>query len=176
MTLFNENRYDQFGQLIISSDDLCDLLYKNPELDISIFKITDPCEYNNGIKSLHSEWSKLNKFANQYSSVEEFDHDNHADWFISDNYKNFPIEEWLINQCSSDIQLARVQEEIILFKLHNMFDVLIYLKYLIDTLRDNKIVWGLGRGSSVASYCLYLIGVHKIDSIKYNLDWQEFLR
>ena len=48
--------------------------------------------------------------------------------------------------------------------------------YLVDYMRKNKIVWGVGRGSSVASYVLYLIGVNKIDSIKYKLECQEFLR
>ena len=57
-----------------------------------------------------------------------------------------------------------------------MFDLLSYLKYLVDTMRENNIVWGVGRGSSVASYVLYLIGIHKIDSIKYNLDIHEFLK
>jgi DNA polymerase III alpha subunit len=55
-------------------------------------------------------------------------------------------------------------------------DLLKYLKYLVDTMRENKIVWGVGRGSSVASYALYLIGVHKVDSIKYQLDINEFLK
>ena len=57
-----------------------------------------------------------------------------------------------------------------------MITLLKYLKYLVDTMRENKIVWGVGRGSSVASYVLYLIGVHKIDSIKYELDIKEFLK
>jgi len=51
-----------------------------------------------------------------------------------------------------------------------------WMKYFVDTCRTNRVVWGVGRGSSVASYVLYLIGVHRIDSMKYNLDWQEFLR
>ena len=70
----------------------------------------------------------------------------------------------------------RLIEEIELFRQHNMTDLLRYLKYLVDTMREHNIVWGVGRGSSVASYCLYLIGVHKIDSIKYNLDIKEFLK
>ena len=57
-----------------------------------------------------------------------------------------------------------------------MIDLLCYLKYLVDTMREHNIVWGVGRGSSVASYCLYLLGVHKIDSIKYELDIREFLK
>jgi DNA polymerase III alpha subunit len=50
------------------------------------------------------------------------------------------------------------------------------MKYLVDTLRKNIIVWGVGRGSSVASYILYLIGVHRIDSLYYDLDIAEFLK
>jgi DNA polymerase III alpha subunit len=73
-------------------------------------------------------------------------------------------------------QKVRVTEELTLFAQHNMIPLLKYLKYLVDTMRKNNIVWGVGRGSSVASYCLYLIGVHKIDSIKYSLDIKEFLK
>jgi DNA polymerase III alpha subunit len=50
------------------------------------------------------------------------------------------------------------------------------MKYIVDTLRKNQIVWGVGRGSSVASYALYLIGVHKIDSVKYDLPIGEFFK
>jgi DNA polymerase III alpha subunit len=51
-----------------------------------------------------------------------------------------------------------------------------YLKYLVDTLKSNNMIWGVGRGSSVASYVLYLLGVHRIDSMFYDLDAREFLR
>jgi DNA polymerase III alpha subunit len=62
------------------------------------------------------------------------------------------------------------------YKKHNMVDVLKAMKYIVDTLRANNLVWGVGRGSSVSSYCLYLIGIHKIDSIKYNLPISEFFK
>ena len=67
-------------------------------------------------------------------------------------------------------------QELELFFQHGMVEVLIYLKYLVDTMRSNNIVWGVGRGSSVASYCLYLLGIHKVNSLKYNLDIHEFLK
>ena len=69
-----------------------------------------------------------------------------------------------------------MNEELAEFERREMFDLLRYMIYLVDFMRENNIIWGVGRGSSVASYVLYLIGVHKIDSIKYNLDWREFLR
>ena len=50
------------------------------------------------------------------------------------------------------------------------------MMYFVELMRENDVVMGVGRGSSVDSYVLYLLGVHKIDSIKYNLDYREFFR
>jgi len=70
----------------------------------------------------------------------------------------------------------RFTEEYAEFGERGMENLLRYMIYLVDFMRENNIVWGVGRGSSVASYVLYLIGVHRIDSIQYGLDWREFLR
>lgn len=55
-------------------------------------------------------------------------------------------------------------------------NLLRFLHYLVNFMKENNIIWGVGRGSSVASYVLFLLGVHKIDSLQYNLNWREFLR
>ena len=62
------------------------------------------------------------------------------------------------------------------FEARNLFPILQLLIYIIDTMRKNNLVWGVGRGSSVASYILYLLGVHKVNSVKYNLNIKEFLK
>lgn len=98
-----------------------------------------------------------------------------SNWLIPDEYKNMDIEGFLVHVCPKE-NYQRLIDELQEFRARNMLPLLRALKYIIDTLRKNNIVWGVGRGSSVASYVLYLLGVHKIDSIKYNLDWQEFLR
>ncbi len=96
-------------------------------------------------------------------------------WFIPDDY--YPnLTEMLYGMCETEEQRDRVSQELELFIKHGMYDVLHVMKYIVDTLRENKIVWGVGRGSSVASYVLYLIGVHKIDSIKYKLPIEEFFK
>jgi len=77
--------------------------------------------------------------------------------------------------CPQHIQ-DRIWEELDAFKERDMDNLLRYMIYLVDFMRENDIVWGVGRGSSVASYVLYLIGVHKVNSIQFGLDWREFLR
>jgi len=57
-----------------------------------------------------------------------------------------------------------------------MTDILPVMLYIVDTLRSQNILWGVGRGSSVSCYCLYLIGIHKIDSLKYDLPINEFFK
>jgi DNA polymerase III alpha subunit len=73
-------------------------------------------------------------------------------------------------------QYQRMTEELKEFQRRGLVQLLRYLKYLVDFMRAHDIVWGVGRGSSVSSYVLFLIGVHKINPITYNLDWREFLR
>jgi DNA polymerase III alpha subunit len=63
-----------------------------------------------------------------------------------------------------------------MYQERGLMDLLRYLKYLVDVMRANRVVWGVGRGSSVASFVLYKLGVHRINSLHYELDSTEFLR
>lgn len=100
---------------------------------------------------------------------------------IPQHYRELDVEDYIRRLIptsgDSDVSVkARVEMELDLYKARNLFPVLQLMIYIIDTMRKHNLVWGVGRGSSVASYCLYLIGVHKIDSVKYNLDIREFLK
>lgn len=99
-----------------------------------------------------------------------------SNWLIPQKYKDLDIGQWLLDQCKTDEEKERVIKELELYYHHNMIPVLSTMKYIVDTLRENNVVWGVGRGSSVSSYCLYLIGIHKINSIKYNLPLEEFFK
>ena len=109
-------------------------------------------------------------------TVAEFDVMKQNSWHMPDEYKELDIAEYILSLCDSDEKLQRCGQELLLFQERNLFDLLRYLKYLVDTLRANNMIWGVGRGSSVASYVLYLLGVHRIDSMFYDLDPSEFLR
>ena len=169
-------KYDQYGQTYTNSQELCDLLYKNPGLDISLFQVEDSIEYNRSVAELHAELDLLDSYHNISQSVEEFDRVLQTNWHIPLEYKKLDIAEYVLGLCQQEHELQRVGQELLLYQERNLFDLLRYLKYLVDTLRKNNVVWGVGRGSSVASYVLFLIGVHKIDSLYYNLDIDEFLK
>jgi len=169
-------KYDQYGQAYTDSNELCNLLYKNPKLDISLFQVEDSLEYNRSVAELHAELDLLDSYHNISQTVEEFDRICQSNWRMPQEYKELDIAEYILGLCQQEHELQRVGQELLLYQERNLFDLLRYLKYLVDTLRKNNVVWGVGRGSSVASYVLFLLGVHKIDSLYYNLDIDEFLK
>lgn len=169
--------YDNVGQAYCDSRELCDLLYKNPELDITKFLVTDPGQYNSTRQSMHyNDLPKLKPYIPFDGNVDEFHAYNQQNWHMPNEYKQLDIAEHILSLCSTDAELQRVAEELLLYQERNLFDLLRFMKYLVDTLRKHNIVWGVGRGSSVASYILYLLGVHKINSMYYDLDVKEFLK
>lgn len=120
-----------------------------------------------------------NKFANQLDIDNITDAVYYSkDFNIPQYYKDIDVEKYIRARARMEAPdtAARVEHELALFKARNLYPILQLMIYIVDTMRKYDIVWGVGRGSSVASYCLYLIGVHKIDSIKYNLDIKEFLK
>jgi len=99
-----------------------------------------------------------------------------SNWFMPDNYKEMDIEKFVLDSCKEEEYIQRARVELEEFSKRNLTMLLRQVKYIIDTLRKNNIVWGVGRGSSVASLVLHILGVHKIDPIKYNIPLNEFFK
>jgi DNA polymerase III alpha subunit len=140
-----------------------EILYRNRGLDNVLFDEKLAAEFNRA--ALELELPTLN---------------SEPDWSLDFNlpapYENIDVEDYLRSRAEPGQALDRVNQELEMFKSRNLYQVLKLMIYIVDSMRKNNIVWGVGRGSSVASYCLYLIGTHKIDPIKHNLDITEFLR
>jgi DNA polymerase III alpha subunit len=165
---------DKYGQLIYNQHDLCDLFLQDPTRTINNALVDSPIEFN-GFLSLEN-LPNLKQYTNLDISLEEFDRINQSKWNMPKEYYDFDIAKWILDQCKNEAELQRAGDELIKFQERQMFVLLQYLKYLVDTMRKNNVVWGVGRGSSVASYVLHIIGVHKIDSIKYNIPIEEFFK
>ena len=169
-------KYDQYGRTYTDSNELCDLLYKNPQLDLSLFLVENPQEFNKSRSELHADVPNLFGYVTLSDSINEFDKRFQAKWRMPDEYKELDVAAYVLGLCNTDYELQRVGEELLLYQERDLFDLLRYMKYLVDTLRKHNVVWGVGRGSSVASYVLFLLGVHKINSIYYDLNINEFLK
>lgn len=166
------------GQVEISEKEAFEFLYSTNVATLKNVYIDNDSiveQYNSAVK-LNADKLPLLSTLNSDVDVKTFDQQNQSQWFMPPEYKKFDIRSWLIDQCQTEEQVHRVNEELALFDQNNMVDLLLYLKYLVDTLKENKIVSGLGRGSSVASYVLYLLGIHKIDPISYNIPITEFFK
>jgi DNA polymerase III alpha subunit len=172
-------RIDKYGQVILNVDEIIAGLYSGKITNLSKVFIdnTDSIQqFNSAVKENYDNFPTIEIYKESDDSIEFFDEANQCDWFMPEDTVKENLVEMLYSMCTTEVQRRRVDEELELFIQHGMFDLLFYLKYLVDTMRENKVVWGVGRGSSVASYVLYLIGIHKVDSIKYNLDIREFLK
>jgi DNA polymerase III alpha subunit len=155
-----KTKINDHGDVIFSEEDVIELLYTDPNFDIS---------------KLYIDLPVINT-APKREKPELFDKANCEHWHMPEKYYQINVLQWLLDKCQNDEEKIRVQMEYDLFEKKDFIRVLQFLIYFIDTLRANNIVWGVGRGSSVASFCLFLIGVHKINPMLYNLDITEFLR
>lgn len=170
-------RYDKYGQTIINESELCDLYMQNPQRQTHAdYLLDDKVTIDSDLELVNVPNIVEYDSSDEALSIEEFDRSQQQQWFMPDEYKNFDIINWVFDKCNSKLEHERVQLELEMFVHRDLLDLLRYLKYLVDVMREHNIVWGVGRGSCTCSYVLYLIGIHKIDSIRWNLDIKEFLR
>ena len=170
---------NKFGEIVLEEDDLCDLIMQGRDVTVLDRVTVDPgLDLQQLISRVQDPGSLLTwTFPEQRDiSVPEFDRERQNRWFMPEQYQNMDIAQHVLDLCTTPAQLQRVGEELLLFQEHDMFNLLRYLCYLVEVMREHRIIWGVGRGSSVASYVLYLLGVHRIDSMFYDLDPREFLR
>jgi DNA polymerase III alpha subunit len=169
----NQNK---FGDIILEDSELFDLIYKK-DLNINFIKVSKSLadQFNSAVNSNADYFNQLQTVDNYISSINEFDQVRQNNWLLKYD-TDVDLKSILYDQCHTDQEKQRVDQEWDLFVKYDLINLLHFLRHLVKLMRQNNIVWGLGRGSSVSSFILYLLGVHKINSIKYNLDINEFLK
>lgn len=169
-------KQNNFGELVFTESDVCDLTMKgynpsqlsNMTVDSSV-ALDRVMELLDTAPNWHYETTHLDTPA-------EFHARQQQTWHMPEQYRNMDIAQHVLGLCNNEAELQRCGHELLMYQDKNLFELLKYMVYLVDTMTANKIIWGVGRGSSVASYVLYKLGVHQVDSIYYNLDVEEFLR
>jgi DNA polymerase III alpha subunit len=97
-------------------------------------------------------------------------------WNIPQDIAELDLDVYFAEKVSTVEEAVRVADELALYRERNMEPMLRFMIHLVNVMTEHKIVWGVGRGSSVSSFLLYLAGLHSINSVKYNLDIKEFIR
>jgi DNA polymerase III alpha subunit len=169
-------KQNKFGEMVFSESDVCDLIMLGHDVsDLAGMIVDDTIDLASWPEFVDTVPDFLQQRFHTYS-VPEFHAQQQKNWHMPDEYKTLDIAAHVLSLCQSPAELQRCGQELLLFQERDLFDLLRYLKYLVDVMTVNNIIWGVGRGSSVASYVLYKLGVHRIDSLHYNLHIQEFLR
>jgi len=169
---------NKFGEQIYTQDDVCDMLMQGHDLAVFNGMLVDQIDLESMAHVLENvpAFVEYDKMCREDLSQQDYDHRCQNTWHMPDEYKQLDIASHVLNLCKTDAELQRVGEELLLFQERDLFNLLRYLKYLVDVMTQNHVIWGVGRGSSVASYVLYLLEVHRINSMYYDLDPHEFLR
>lgn len=157
-TLTHEGIYD----LILSGSELEDIKVTQIDHEIKRFSKLTGIEF---IEKTKPDYTKIDDTFN-----------------IPESYKNINLGKYMLNKLkerkgrTTKVHILRIKEELDLFVEKGMEDVLRLAIYIVDTLREKDVVWGPGRGSACCSFLLYLIELHDIDSVNFELDVNEFLR
>lgn len=165
--------------MIFNKDDVCNLLMQGRTVDsLKRMQVDASVDLEKAALLLDCmpEFVTYNALVNQDLTIEAFDRRRQQTWYMPQEYQDMDIAQYVLSLCTTEAELQRCGHELLLFQERNLFDLLKFLKYLVDTMTANRVIWGVGRGSSVASYVLYKLGVHRIDSMFYELNVEEFLR
>ena len=93
-------------------------------------------------------------------------------------------EQFLLTLCQkgseafnlkSEEYQKRLEHEFSIIKDLGFIDYILLVWDVINFCKENQIPTGLGRGSAAGSLILYLVGVTKLDPIKYNLYFERFI-
>ena len=148
-------------------------LYHDIDLDQMFFEPSAIIDLHNKTSTrLDSDYRQLKTCQDEQFSDIAWD----QYWFTPEPWASMDLTTWVMSKCQDDRELERAAEELIKFQEHNMLPVLRHILFLVDHFRKNNIVWGVGRGSSVSSFLLYLTGINRINPLVYNLSIDEFLK
>lgn len=167
---------NQFNEIVVDENDLVEGLLQGKKTTKIVTKDREKINHYNHFCSLFKIEDVIDYEIPSEEHSDKYSYKNAENWCMPDEYKQLNIIDHLLSKTQNEEQYQRVVSELEEFEKRDMFPMLKFLVYMVAELQSHNIMWGVGRGSSVSSYILYLIGVHKIDSIKYNLDYKEFLR
>lgn len=168
---------NKYGQALLSSDHLRELLLQGKNIGHLIVERDRDVElYEQFQSELLKQKTIFMDPPEELEEVDDFHLRSAETWVFPEIYQTLDVRRHLLDKCTTQEQKDRVNEEYELYEQRDLIMLLRLFIYLVSYMRENKMVWGVGRGSSVSSYILYLIGVHRVDSLKYGFDIKDYLK
>lgn len=166
-----------YGQAILSSANLKELLLQGKNIShLNVIQDEEIELFQKYQEELLTDTITFLDDPDETLTFDEFHQKCADEWVIPIIYQHLDVKSWLLDKCKTQQEIDRVEEEYVLYEERNLIMLLRLFVFLIDYMRKNKFIWGVGRGSSVSSYILYLIGVHRVDSLKYQFDIKDYLK
>ena len=160
------------GQISFDGADAEELLLRGFDVSRLCFSSTPAIERHNAICQRQDKALLSTRLVLDPTTAE----DRTQRWLVVAPYHDLAIRPLLIARCERSDEVLRVNQEMDVYEAKGLEPMLRLMVMLVDHWRATGVVWGVGRGSSVASYVLFLIGVHRIDSLAYDLPFHEFLK
>lgn len=166
-----------YGQAILSSNKLRELLLQGKNIGhLNVVKDDDVELYEKYQDALLRQKTVFLEAPEEILSFDDFHLQKADEWIFPEEYQQIDVHKWLLDKCKTQEEIDRVNEEYAMYKERELIMLLRLFIFLIDYFRKNKFIWGVGRGSSVSSYILYLIGVHRVNSLKFGFDIKDYLK
>lgn len=153
---FSANKLADF---ILNGDDITEFFVSSEDKSVknyNSYNHDNPLLVKYDISELDTSW----KFPKQYSDLD-------LDTFFLSFISKLNLNDKESNRIHKELQLVRD------LNMENLFRSIIFI---LDVFKNNNIVWGVGRGSSCASYLLYLIDLHMVNPVKYDIPENEFFK
>ncbi len=168
----NHREIDENGKVVYEVDGLIDILLNGGRIPSDInFETNDETRLYNKYSKLFGSEKQLRNVSRQ--TTHEQNQDN---WFMPKKYIELDLDDYFSKLITTPKEVDRVAMELKRWEEKKFTNVLKFCIYFMDYVKENDIIIGVGRGSSCSSYLLFLIGLHRVDSIKYDLDITEFLK
>lgn len=166
-----------YGQAILSGDDLRELLLQGKNIGhLNVIKNDEIALYEQFQTELVKHKTIFLDAPAETQTFDDFHMDRADEWIFPLEYQQIDVLAWLLDKCTTQAAIDRVNEEFAMYEARDLIMLLRLFIFLVDYMRNKKFIWGVGRGSSVSSYILYLIGVHRVDSLKYGFDIKDYLK
>ena len=169
-------RYD--GVSIIEPDRLVELLFRG--LQPAQLRLTELSEDAVSFNAAVSTAEQLKELGNEPVNLS-------FSWRLPPEYLQLDVAEHVqtvfgerfhelaYDATQEEAAFNRVALELSEFERRGLTDLLRVIIYVLARFRETGQVYGVGRGSSCASFVLFLLGLHVVDPIKFNVPLEEFM-